>query len=160
MVNVTLFSQIIHHLDRNILRKVVEKYQTDKHNKGINSWTHLVTMLFCHLLKSQSIREITNWLLSITRNLSHLGVQSKSPSKSSEKKDLLAGQHDNQSMPESIWLGKIQTGERSNKTPYNAWLRRLFTKIHIYHRMKKIRCKTHPEYANAEQISNIIRQRL
>ncbi len=37
MVNVTLFSQIIHHLDRNLLRKVVEKYQTDKHNKGINS---------------------------------------------------------------------------------------------------------------------------
>ncbi len=83
MVNVTLFSQIIHHLDRNLFRKVVEKFQTDKHNKGINSWTHLVTMLFCHLSKAQSIREITNGLLSITGNLSHLGVQGKSPSKSS-----------------------------------------------------------------------------
>ena len=83
MVNVTLFSQIIHHLDRNLFRKSVEKYRTDKHNKGINSWTHLVTMLFCHLSKSQSIREITNGLLSITGNLNHLGIQRKSPSKSS-----------------------------------------------------------------------------
>jgi len=47
-------------------------------------------MLFCHLSKAQSIKEITNRLLSITGNLSHLGVQGKSPSKSSEKKDLLA----------------------------------------------------------------------
>jgi len=83
MVNVTLFSQIVHQLDRNIFSKTVEKYSTDKHNKGINSWTHLVTMLFCHLSKSQSIREITNGLLSISGNLNHLGIQGKSPSKSS-----------------------------------------------------------------------------
>lgn len=83
MVNVTLFSQIIHHLDRNVFTKVVEQYQTDKHNKGINSWTHLTTMLFCHLSKAQSIREITNGLLSTAGNLNHMGIQGKSPSKSS-----------------------------------------------------------------------------
>ncbi len=83
MVNVTLFSQILNYVDRNLLRKSVEKYQTDKHNKGINSWTHLVTMLFCHLSKSQAIREITNGLMSITGNLNHLGIQGKTPKKSS-----------------------------------------------------------------------------
>ena len=83
MANVTLFSQIIHHLDRRLFSSIVREYQTDKHNKGINSWTHLVTMLFCHLSKAQSIREITNGLLSITGNLNHLGIQGKSPSKSS-----------------------------------------------------------------------------
>lgn len=83
MINVTLFSQIINHLDRCLFTKSVEKYQTDKHSKGINSWTHFVSMLFCHLSKSQSIREITNGLLSITGNLNHLGIQGKSPSKSS-----------------------------------------------------------------------------
>jgi len=83
MVNVTLFSQIIHHLDRSLFTKVVEEYKTDKHNKGINSWTHLVTMLFCHLAKAQSIREITNGLRSINGNLNHLGIQGKSPSRSS-----------------------------------------------------------------------------
>jgi hypothetical protein len=57
MGNVTLFSQILQHIDRNIFNKVVEEYSTDKHNKGINSWTHLVTKLFCQFAKCQSIRE-------------------------------------------------------------------------------------------------------
>lgn len=83
MVNVTLFSQILNHLGRNLFSKSVEQYETDKHNKGINSWTHLVAMLFCHLSKSQSIREITNGLMSITGNLNHLGIQGKTPKKSS-----------------------------------------------------------------------------
>lgn len=83
MVNVTLFSQIIHQLDRNLFSKSVEKYRTDKHNKGINSWTHLVSMLFCHFSKAQSIREITNGLLSTTGNINHLGIQKKVPKKSS-----------------------------------------------------------------------------
>lgn len=83
MVNVTLFSQILNHLDRALFSKAVEQYDTDKHNKGINSWTHLVSMLFCHLSKSQSIREITNGLMSISGNLNHLGIQGKTPKKSS-----------------------------------------------------------------------------
>ena len=83
MVNVTLFSQIIHHLDRNLFTGAVKQYQTDRHSKGINSWTHLVTMLFCHLAKAQSIREITNGLRSISGNLNHIGIQGKSPSRSS-----------------------------------------------------------------------------
>ena len=40
-------------------------------------------MLFCHLSKAQSLREITNGLLSISGNLNHLGIQGKCPSKSS-----------------------------------------------------------------------------
>ena len=83
MVNVTLFSQILNLIDRNLFTKTVEKYKTDKHNKGINSWTHLVSMLFCHFSKAQSIREITNGLMSITGNLNHLGIQGKTPKKSS-----------------------------------------------------------------------------
>jgi hypothetical protein len=83
MVNVTLFSQILNLIDRNLFSKSVGKYDTDKHNKGINSWTHLVSMLFCHFSKAQSIREITNALMSITGNLNHLGIQGKTPKKSS-----------------------------------------------------------------------------
>ena len=83
MINVTLFSQILNRIDRNIFTKAVEKYETDKYSKGINSWTHLVSMLFCHLSKAQSIREITNGLMSITGNLKHLGIQGKTPKKSS-----------------------------------------------------------------------------
>jgi len=82
MANINLFSQIISKLDRNIFSKLVKKYQTDKHEKGYNSWSHLVAMLFCQFAKSQSVRDISNGLRSATGNLNHLGVQ-KAPSKSS-----------------------------------------------------------------------------
>jgi hypothetical protein len=82
MANITLFSQIISKLDRSKFNKLVAKKETDKHNKGFNSWNHLVSMLFCQFAKSQSLRDISNGLRSATGNLNHLGI-SKAPSKSS-----------------------------------------------------------------------------
>ncbi len=82
MANLTLFSQIISKLDRTIFNKLVNEGEADKHNKGYNSWTHLISMLFCQFAKSQSVRDISNGLRSATGNLNHLGVQ-KAPSKSS-----------------------------------------------------------------------------
>ena len=81
MVNLTLFSQIISKLDRQKFNFYVKTKNTDKHNKGYNSWTHLVSMLFCQFAKSQSVRDISNGLRSATGNLNHLGIQ-KAPSKS------------------------------------------------------------------------------
>ncbi len=82
MANITLFSQIISKLDRSKFNKLVESKETDKYCKGFNSWTHLVSMLFCQFAKSQSVRDISNGLRSATGNLNHLGVN-KAPSKSS-----------------------------------------------------------------------------
>lgn len=82
-MNITLFSQILQVVHRKHFKASVQLYQSDKHNKGINSWTHLVAMLFLHLSKSNSIREVTNGLKSITGNLNHLGIENKTPSKSS-----------------------------------------------------------------------------
>ena len=81
MVNITLFSQIISKLDRGIFNKLVKQKQTDKHQKGFTSWTHLVSMLFCQFAKSQSVRDISNGLRSATGNLNHMGID-KAPSKS------------------------------------------------------------------------------
>jgi len=81
MVKVNLFSQIISKLDRGSFKSLVETHQADKHQKGYNSWTHLVSMLFCQFAKSQSVRDISNGLRSATGNLNHLGIQ-KAPSKS------------------------------------------------------------------------------
>ncbi len=81
MANLTLFSQIISKLDRLKFSKLVNLHRTDKHQKGYNSWTHLVSMLFCQFAKSTSLRDISNGLRSATGNLNHLGI-SRSPSKS------------------------------------------------------------------------------
>lgn len=81
MANVTLFSQIISKLDRSKFNKLVKTRQTDKHQKGYDSWTHLVSMLFCQFAKSQSLRDISYGLKSATGNLNHLGIL-KAPFKS------------------------------------------------------------------------------
>jgi hypothetical protein len=81
MTNITLFSQIISKLDRVKFSRLVKEKDTDKHQKGFNSWSHLVSMLFCQFAKSQSVRDISNGLRSATGNLNHLGID-KAPSKS------------------------------------------------------------------------------
>ena len=79
MTNITLFSQIISKLDRLKFSKLVKEKETDKHQKGFNSWTHLVSMLFCQFAKSQSVRDISNGLRSATGNLNHLGIERAPP---------------------------------------------------------------------------------
>jgi len=73
MAKITLFGQIIQKLDRSIFKRIVKVHNSDKYNKGFDSWSHLVSMLFCHFAKSQSLRDISNGLRSATGNLSHLG---------------------------------------------------------------------------------------
>jgi len=81
MINITLYSQIISKLDTSKFKKLVKSHQSDKHQKGFNSWSHLVSMLFCQFAKSQSLRDISNGLRSATGNLNHLGMLT-APSKS------------------------------------------------------------------------------
>ncbi|MBK6699283.1 MAG: DUF4372 domain-containing protein [Saprospiraceae bacterium] len=81
-VKISLLSQILSLVDRDIFNKVVRKYNSDKFSKGINNRTHMVSMVFMQLSGSSSIRDVANGLLSATGNLSHLGIY-KSPLKSS-----------------------------------------------------------------------------
>lgn len=81
VIKVSLFSQVLRLIDRNVFNRIVRVHQSDKHSKGIDSWTHLVAMLFMHMANATSIRDITNGLRSATGNLQHLGVH-RAPSKS------------------------------------------------------------------------------
>ncbi|SPZ88291.1 Uncharacterised protein [Sphingobacterium multivorum] len=81
MINLNVFSQILSLIDRELFKDLVSKHKSDKHQKGINSWTHLVSMLFCHFSSADSVRDISNGLRSTTGNLNHLGVV-RAPSKS------------------------------------------------------------------------------
>ena len=82
MINLTLFSQILQVIPHDLFRKSVSKFQSDKHSKGIDTRSHLISMIFCHLGKVNSLRDISNGLRSIGGNINHLGV-SKVPTKSS-----------------------------------------------------------------------------
>lgn len=81
MAKITLFAQIIKKIPRDIVKQAVKKHNTDKHAKGFNSWSHLVSMIFCQFANCVSLREISNGLKSATGNLNHLGL-SRAPSKS------------------------------------------------------------------------------
>lgn len=81
-IKITLLSQVLALVDRNKFAKLVNKHDTDKFSKGINSWTHFVAMLFMQLSGANSLRDISNGLKSATGNLSHMGV-TRAPSKSS-----------------------------------------------------------------------------
>nr|WP_246830079.1 MULTISPECIES: DUF4372 domain-containing protein [Prevotella] len=50
-----------------------KKHGTDKHVKGFNTWSHLVSMIFCQFADCVSLREISNGLQSANGNLNHLG---------------------------------------------------------------------------------------
>ena len=78
---ITLFSQVLGLIDRNIFNKEVRIHRSDKFNKGIDTWTHMVSMLFMQFANATSLRDISNGLRSATGNLNHLGVK-KAPSKS------------------------------------------------------------------------------
>lgn len=80
--NLSIFSQVLQLVDRNIFSSIVKKHDTDKHSKGINTWTHFVSMVFMQLAGATSLRDISNGLRSATGNLNHLGVL-RAPCKSS-----------------------------------------------------------------------------
>lgn len=82
MSNLNILSQLVQLLPHDVFNRIVKTYHSDKHSKGINSWTHLISMIFCHLGQASSVRDISNGLRSITGNLNHLGIR-RAPCKSS-----------------------------------------------------------------------------
>ena len=81
MIKLALLSQITSLLPRHLFHDIVKHHQSDKYSKGIDSWTHLISMMFCQLGHTESVRDISNGLRCITGNIYHLGC-SKAPSKS------------------------------------------------------------------------------
>lgn len=81
MVKLSLFSQITSLIPRDLFSDIVKKHNSNKYSKGIDSWAHLISMLFCQLGHVNSVRDISNGMRSITGNIVHLGCR-QAPSKS------------------------------------------------------------------------------
>lgn len=77
----SLFSQLLTHIPRSTFRALVDKHRAERAAKGFSCWTQLVAMLFCHLAKADSLREICNGMACCEGKLSHLGV-AHAPNKS------------------------------------------------------------------------------
>ena len=91
-----------------------------RHSKGFRSWTQFVSILFCHLARADSLREICHGLQSRNGKLVHLGVN-RNPNKSTLS-------HANEHRPGELFedlfwdlLGKFRTSGKpgtTNKTRY------------------------------------------
>ena len=69
-----LFGQLLSHFPRSEFSQLVHKHQAERCAKGFSSYTQFVAMLFCHLARAESLREICYGLHSCGGKLRHLGL--------------------------------------------------------------------------------------
>lgn len=68
------YSQLLKFIDRQKISQIVRKGGYDRYTKRLDSYCHLVTMLFAVLQRYDSLREVVAGLLSNSNKLSHLGI--------------------------------------------------------------------------------------
>lgn len=81
MTNITLLAQVVRKIPKESIRKIIRTAQTEKHCKSYDTWSQLISMVFCQFSECVSVRDISNGLKSATGNLNHLGI-SRAPCKS------------------------------------------------------------------------------
>jgi Transposase DDE domain/Domain of unknown function (DUF4372) len=77
----SIFSQILGVFSRAEFEQAVRQQGAERHARGFSSWSQMVAMLFCHLGRAQSLREICGGLAACEGKLRHLGVD-QSPKRS------------------------------------------------------------------------------
>ena len=77
----SLFNQLLQHFPRAEFASLVRKHNAERGAKGFTCWTQFVSMLFCQLSHSASLRDICNGLSCCLGKLVHLGI-TRSPNKS------------------------------------------------------------------------------
>ncbi len=77
----SIFSQLLEQFPRHEFAKLVKKHGAERNAKGFTCWTQFVSMLFCQVTRTDSLREICNGLACCLGKLAHLGL-SKAPNKS------------------------------------------------------------------------------
>lgn len=82
MVQVSsIFGQILRFFPRAIFDAAVHKHHGDKHAKGMKCWGQFIALMFCHLGRGESLREITGGLAASEGKLKHLGLD-RAPARS------------------------------------------------------------------------------
>jgi hypothetical protein len=77
----SVFQQILKLFPRTEFDLMVRKHRAERHSRGFRCWDQFVAMMFCHLGRAQSLREIQQGLASAEGRLQHLGLK-ESPRRS------------------------------------------------------------------------------
>ncbi|MFA6109198.1 MAG: DUF4372 domain-containing protein [Candidatus Latescibacterota bacterium] len=79
--NASLFSQLLQQVPRAQFAQLVRPHRAEKGTQGFSCWTQFVAMLFCHLGRADSRREICHGLACCVGKLVHLGID-RAPTRS------------------------------------------------------------------------------
>jgi len=77
----SIFAQMLKLIPRAGFQQAVAKHKAERHARGFTCWGQLVAMLFCHLGRAQSLREICKGLAASEGKPKHLGIP-KAPKRS------------------------------------------------------------------------------
>lgn len=69
-----IFSQLLSLIDRSLIKRIVAKHQADRYYKRLDTWQHLVSMLYGCISGATALRELTTGLLACQHKLIHVGV--------------------------------------------------------------------------------------
>ncbi|MFQ5741522.1 MAG: IS4 family transposase [Acidobacteriota bacterium] len=70
----SIFSQMLQLFSRADFERAVREHRAERHARGFTCWGQFVAMLFCHLGRAQSLREICGGLAASEGKLRHLGL--------------------------------------------------------------------------------------
>jgi transposase len=70
----SIFSQMLQLFSRTDFEQAVVEHRAERHARGFSCWGQFIAMLFCHLGRAQSLREICGGLAASEGKLRHLGL--------------------------------------------------------------------------------------
>ena len=70
----SIFSQMLQLFSRTEFERAVVEHWAERHAREFSCWRQFVAMLFCHLGRAQSLREICGGLGASEGKLRHLGL--------------------------------------------------------------------------------------
>lgn len=71
----SIFNQVLQLFSRVEFQVAVQATHAERHARGFTCWDQFVAMLFCHLGRAHSLREIVGGLASCEGRLAHLGAK-------------------------------------------------------------------------------------
>ncbi len=74
VTNIGLFGQLLGEFPRDMFTRLVVRHSAERGAKAFRCYTQFVAMLFCHLARADSLREICHGLQSFGGKLRHLGL--------------------------------------------------------------------------------------
>jgi hypothetical protein len=101
----SLFNQLLQHFSRPQFATLVAQHNAERSAKGFTCWTQFVSMLFCHLGRADSLREICNGLGCCMGKLVHVGIL-RAPKKSTLS---YANEHRPAALYEDLFWNTLKT---------------------------------------------------